>query len=179
MSILGPSSSTSTEENHEHKAISSLDLKDKTSDGVFQHFADNNSPMQKIEGQFEDFDIDNDHNIEYPASAEPYMWNLVCDQSASTSPTTEKDNGHLVCAGMKKWPPLTEEDITEISKEDGEQKEGREICVDQWHSKTRSLAGEDSFQTMVNNDSLLARHETESEQIEVRTLSSSSQLDKG
>ncbi|AWO95795.1 putative EH domain-binding protein 1-like protein 1 [Scophthalmus maximus] len=179
VSILGPSSSTSTEENHEHKAISSLDLKDKTSDGVFQHFADNNSPMQKIEGQFEDFDIDNDHNIEYPASAEPYMWNLVCDQSASTSPTTEKDNGHLVCAGMKKWPPLTEEDITEISKEDGEQKEGREICVDQWHSKTRSLAGEDSFQTMVNNDSLLARHETESEQIEVRTLSSSSQLDKG
>uniref|UniRef100_A0A3B4TJZ1 EH domain-binding protein 1-like protein 1 n=1 Tax=Seriola dumerili TaxID=41447 RepID=A0A3B4TJZ1_SERDU len=175
-SILGPSSSTLTEADHQPKAISYRELMDKRvspSDEFFLHFAYNATPIQKIEGQFEDSHTE--QNVEYPTSAEPYMWNLVGDRSASPSPTTDSDDGFLVCASMKKWPPLTEADITEISKEDSEQVEEQEACLDQRHTE-RSLKGQDSVQT---SESLLARHETETEQDKVRTLSSSSQLDKG
>nr|XP_019955746.1 PREDICTED: uncharacterized protein LOC109637663 isoform X7 [Paralichthys olivaceus] len=179
VSILGPSSSTVMEVNDQPKGNSFMDLKDKTdtpSDEFFLHVADNTTPLQKIEGQFED--IGNDQNIEYPESAEPYMWNLVCDQSASPSPTMDSDDWHLVCAGMKKWPPLTEADITEIS-EDGEQIDGREVSDDQWHIEERLLSGQDSVQTSEHIESLLPRYETPVEQDEVRTVLSSSQLDKG
>ncbi|XP_038586015.1 uncharacterized protein ehbp1l1a isoform X3 [Micropterus salmoides] len=174
-SILGPSSSPLAEVDHQPKVVSSVDLKDKTltpSDELFPHFTDNSSLMQQIEGQFE-------HNIEYPTSAEPYMVDLVGDQSASPSPTTDSDNGFLVCASMKKWPPLTEADINEISKEDSEIVEEQETALDQCHSKERSFTGQDSVQTSVYVEYLLARHQTETEQDEVRTVSSSSQLDKG
>ncbi|XP_023279561.1 uncharacterized protein LOC111667929 isoform X2 [Seriola lalandi dorsalis] len=178
-SILGPSSSTLTEADHQPKAISYRELMDKRvspSDEFFLHFAYNTTAIQKIEGQFEDSHTE--QNVEYPTSAEPYMWNLVGDRSASPSPTTDSDDGFLVCASMKKWPPLTEADITEISKEDSEQVEEQEACLDQRHTE-RSLKGQDSVQTSAYIESLLARHETEAEQDKVRTLSSSSQLDKG
>ncbi|XP_053271564.1 uncharacterized protein ehbp1l1a isoform X1 [Pleuronectes platessa] len=179
VSILGPSSSTVMEDNHQPKGNSFMDLKEKTetpSDEIVLHVADNTTPMQQIEGQFEE--IDNDSNIEYPTSAEPYMRNLVCDQSASPSPTTDSDDWHLVCAGMKKWPPLTEADITEIS-EDGEQIDGQGVTDDQWHTNERSLTGQDSVQTSEDIESVLPRHETPVEQDEVRTVLTSSQLDKG
>ncbi|XP_034425462.1 uncharacterized protein LOC117752291 [Hippoglossus hippoglossus] len=179
VSILGPSSSTVMEDKHQPKGNSFMDTKDKTdtpSDEFVLHVADNTTPIQQIEGQFEE--IDNDQNIKYPTSAEPYMRNLVCDQSVSPSPTTDSDDWHLVCAGMKKWPPLTEADITEIS-EDGEQIDGREVSDDQWYTKERSLTGQDSVQTSEDIESLLPRHETPVEQDEVRTVLSSSQLDKG
>ncbi|XP_071334287.1 uncharacterized protein ehbp1l1a isoform X9 [Trachinotus anak] len=176
-SILGPSSSTLTEVDHQPKAISYRDLMDKTpSDEFFLHFGDYTTPIQKIGGQFEDSRTK--QNVEYPTSAEPYMWNLLADRSASPSPTTDSDDGFLVCASMKKWPPLTAADITEISKEDSEQVEEQETSLDQWHTE-RSLTGQDSVQTSVYNESLLAGHRTETEQGEVRTVSSSSQLDKG
>lgn len=177
-SILGPSSSTLAEVEHQPKAASSMDLKDKTlipSDEF--HFTDNTTPIQKIGGQLED--IHNKHNIEYPTSAEPYMLDLVGDRSASPSPTTDNDDGFLVCASMKKWPPLTEADITEISKEDSEQIEEQEASLDQWHTKEKSLTGQDSVQTSVYIESVLARHQTETEQDEVRPVATSSQLDKG
>ena len=170
------------EDNHQPKGNSFMDLKDKTdetdtpSDEIVLHVADNTTPIQQIEGQFEE--IDNDQNIEYPTSAERYMRNLVCDQSASPSPTTDSDDWHLVCAGMKKWPPLTEADITEIS-EDGEQIDGQEVSDDQWRTEERSLTGQDSVQTSEDIESFLPRHETPVEQDEVRTVLSSSQLDKG
>ncbi|XP_037615260.1 uncharacterized protein ehbp1l1a isoform X4 [Sebastes umbrosus] len=172
-SILGPSSSTLAEVEHQPKAASSMDLKDKTptpSDEFSSDFVDNTIPIQTIEGQFEDNHTK--HNIEYPTSAEPYMLD-------SPSTTTDNDDGFLVCASMKKWPPLTEADITEISKEDSEQVEEQEASLDQWHTKERSLTGQDSGQTSVYIESLLARHQTEIEQDEVRTVSTSSQLDKG
>ncbi|XP_040887350.1 uncharacterized protein ehbp1l1a isoform X2 [Toxotes jaculatrix] len=178
VSMLGPSSNTLTEVDDQHKAISSVDLKDKTgtpSDETFLRFADNTTPIQKKDGLFED--TDTEHNIEYPTSAEPYMWNLVGDRSTSPSPTTNSDDGFLVCASMKKWPPLTEADITEISKEDGEQVEEQQAPLDQWLTKEGSCTGH--VQTSVYNESLLARCESEAEQDEVRTVSSSSQLDKG
>lgn len=179
-SILGPSSSTLAEVDHQPKAVSSVDLKDKTltpSDEFFPYFMDNTTPIQKIEGLFEDIHIK--HNIEYPTSAEPYMWDLVGDRSASPSPTTDSDNGFLVCASMKKWPPLTEADINEISKDDSEQVEEQEAALDQWHTKEISLTGQDSVQTSVYIESLLARHQTETERDEARKVSTSSQLDDG
>ncbi|XP_044041113.1 uncharacterized protein ehbp1l1a isoform X3 [Siniperca chuatsi] len=177
-SILGPSSSS--EVDHQPKAVYAMDLKDKTvtpSDEFFPYFMDNTSQIQKIEGQFENIHIK--HNIEYPTSAEPYMWDLVGDRSASPSPTTNSDNGFLVCASMKKWPPLTEADINEISKDEIEQVEEQEAALDQWHTKERSLTRQGSVQTLVYIESLLARHQTDTEQDEVRTVSTSSQLDKG
>ncbi|XP_034412580.1 uncharacterized protein ehbp1l1a isoform X8 [Cyclopterus lumpus] len=179
-SILGPSSSTLAEAEHQPMAASSMDLKDKTlapTDEFSTHFSGNTAIMQKIEGQSED--IYTKHNIEYPASAEPYMLDLEGDRSASPSPTTDNDDRFLVCASIKKWPPLTEADITEISKEaDSEQAEEQVAFLDQWHTKERSLTGQDSHCT-VYIESLLARQQTETEQDEVRTVSTSSQLDKG
>ncbi|XP_049425539.1 uncharacterized protein ehbp1l1a isoform X5 [Epinephelus fuscoguttatus] len=175
-SILGPSSSTLAEVEHQPKAVSSMDLNDKTltsSDDFSTHVADNTTPTQRIEGEFEDI---HKHNTEYPTSAEPYMRDLVGDRSASPSPTTDSDDGYLVCANMKKWPPLTEADITEISAEDGEQVEEQEASLDQQHTKEKLLTEQDSGQTAVCIESLLAR---ETEQDEVRTVSTSSQLDKG
>ncbi|XP_031733538.1 uncharacterized protein ehbp1l1a isoform X6 [Anarrhichthys ocellatus] len=179
VSILGPSSSTLAEVEHQPRAASSMDLKDKTltpSDEFSTHFAGNTTSIQKIEGQLED--IHTKHNIEYPESAEPYMLDLEGDRSASPSPTTDSDDRFLVCASIKKWPPLTESDITEISKEDSEQVEEQEAFLDQLHTKEISNTGQDSHCT-VYIESLLARQQTETEQDEVRTESTSSQLDKG
>ncbi|CAK6968618.1 uncharacterized protein ehbp1l1a isoform X9 [Scomber scombrus] len=181
-SILGPSGSTLAEADHQLKAVSAVHLKAKTvtpSDECFPH-ADEMSSIQKIvplEGQFED--IHSTHITEFPASAEPYMLNLVGDRSVSPSPTTDSDDGFLVCASMKKWPPLTEADITEISKEDGEGLEAQEALLDQLHTDERSLTGPDSVQKSEYTESLLMRQQTEGEQNEVRTVSTSSQLDKG
>ncbi|KAL7375270.1 hypothetical protein ABVT39_014511 [Epinephelus coioides] len=178
-SILGPSSSTLAEVEHQPKAVSSMDLNDKTltpSDDFSTHVADTTTPTQRIEGEFEDI---HKHNTEYPTSAEPYMRDLVGDRSASPSPTTDSDDGYLVCANMKKWPPLTEADITEISTEDDEQVEEQDASLDQQHTKEKLLTEQDSGQTAVCIESLLVRHQTETEQDEVRTVSTSSQLDKG
>ncbi|KAK5876194.1 hypothetical protein CesoFtcFv8_027189 [Champsocephalus esox] len=76
---------------------------------------------------------------------------------------------------MKKWPPLTEADISKISEEDGERVQ--EAFLD--HTKARSLTGHDSDQTPGVDESLLARHQTETEQDEVRTVSTPPQLDQG
>lgn len=174
VSILGPSSTTLTEVDHQPKA--SIDLKDKTvtpSDEFFLHFTDNTT---SIDGQFED--IHTEHDIGCQTSAEPHIWNLVDVRSGSPSPTTNSDDGFLVCASMKEWPPLTEADMTEMSNEDGEQVEEQEASLDQCHTKESSLTGQDSVQISVNTESLFERHETEAEHDEFRTVSSSSQLDK-
>lgn len=143
------------------------------SDEFFLHFGDNTTPMQKTEGQIEY--SHNEQPVEYPTSVEPYMWNLVDGRSVTPSPTTDSDDGFLVCASMKKWPPLTEADITEISKEEeGEQVEEQEATLDEWNKET-SRTGQDTAHT----ESLLARDETGAEQDEVRNVSSSLQLDKG
>ncbi|XP_035531308.1 uncharacterized protein LOC118338169 isoform X3 [Morone saxatilis] len=179
-SILGPSTSTLAEEDHQPKAVSSMDLKDKTQtplDECFSDFVDNSMLIQKIEGQFED--IHTKHSIEYLTSAEPYMWDLVGGRSASPSPAPDSDDGFLVCASMKKWPPLTEADITEISKDNSEQVKEQEVAFDKWHTKKRSFTGQDSIQTPLHVENVLAGHQTVTEQDEVRTVSTSSQLDKG
>ncbi|XP_037333981.2 uncharacterized protein ehbp1l1a isoform X3 [Pungitius pungitius] len=178
-SILGPSSSTLAEVEHQPRAGSSKDLKDKSltsSDEFSTHFAGSTTSIQKIEGQLED--IHTKDEIEYPASVEPYMLDLEGDRSASASPTTDNGDRFLVCASIRKWPPLTESDITEVSKENSEQVEEQEAFLEKCHAEEISLTGQDSHCT-VHVESLLARQQMETEKDEVRTDSTSSQLNKG
>ncbi|XP_008283394.1 uncharacterized protein ehbp1l1a isoform X2 [Stegastes partitus] len=145
-SILGPSSLALAEVDHQPKAVSSMDLNAKTvtpSDEFFPQFTDIPASIQKTDDKFEDI-----HTTlaEYSTSVEPYMQYLV-DDRGSPSPTTDSEEQFLVCASMKKWPPLTEADITEISKQDNKRQD--------------------------------SEVETEVEQDEVRTVLTSSLLDKG
>lgn len=179
-SILGPSRTILAEVDHQPKAVSFMDLKDKTltpSDEFFPHFVENTGTTQKLEGQSEE--VSTEH-VEYESvsSAEPYMWDLVGDQTVSLAPATDSDGGLLDCTSMKKWPPLTEADITEISNENGEEVEGRETTSEQWDKKESLLTGQDCVETSVNTESLLARHQTKTEG-EIKTFPASSQLDKG
>lgn len=172
-SILGPSSTILADVDHQPKAVSFMDLKDKTltpSDEFFPHFVENAGTTQKLEGQSEDVSTE---PVEYESvsSAEPYMLDLVGDQRDS-------DGGLLDCTSMKKWPPLTETDIAEISNENGEEVEGREATSEQWHKKESLLTGQDCVETSVNTESWLARHPTKTEG-EIKTFPTSSQLDKG
>ncbi|XP_029382767.1 uncharacterized protein LOC115059247 isoform X11 [Echeneis naucrates] len=160
-SILGPPSSTLTQVNHQPEAISYRDLMDKEG---------SEDSIQTIESQFED-----NHNVEYPASAEPYMWHLN-DQAAtaSPSPTAESNDGFLVCASMKKWPPLTEADISEISKEDTEQVED---SLEQCHTESAPI-GQGAAQASVDIEEFVVKPKTEADN-DARTVLSSSQLEKG
>lgn len=174
-SILGPSNSALVKVDHQPRpieAVTSMDLKDKSvthSDEFVSHFTDNIAPIQKIKGHFEDNKTK--HSTEYPSSAEPFMSNLVGDH-VSPSKTTNSDED-FVCASIKKWPPLTEADFTEISKEDGDKVEEQEVSLDQCHTKERTLTGQDS----VYIECLLTKQQTEAEQDEVKTVLSSLQLD--
>ncbi|XP_035810133.2 uncharacterized protein ehbp1l1a isoform X4 [Amphiprion ocellaris] len=165
-SILGPSSLALAEVDHQPKAVSSMGLNDKTvtpSDEFFPEFTDTSTALQKTTGKFEDIQTT---LVKYPTSVEPYMRDLVDDRS-SPLPATNNDEGFSVCASMKKWPPLTEADITEISKQENKQVEEHEASLGQWCQKDRLLKGQDS------------EVETEVEQGEVRTVLTSSGLDKG
>ncbi|XP_069564180.1 uncharacterized protein ehbp1l1a isoform X7 [Brachyistius frenatus] len=175
-SILGPSSSALGEVDHRPNAVSSMGLTDKTktpSDESYPHFMDSAAPEQKAEVKSEDIETQN--RLQYPTFVEPYMWNLVDDQSVFPSATTEDVDGLLSCASMKKWPPLTEADISDISKEDDKQVDEQETSFDQRDAKERWLTGQDSVETSV----YVERHQTEVEQDEVRAVLSSPQLDKG
>ncbi|XP_028284692.1 uncharacterized protein ehbp1l1a isoform X2 [Parambassis ranga] len=179
-SILGPSSSALAKAEHQPKTVFCVDPKDEAmtpSDSIFPPLSDSTSPIQKIEDTFED--IRSKNRIEYPTSVEPYMWDLVDDQSSNPvadSPVSDIDDGYLVCQSMKKWPPLTEADITDISKE--EQVEGEEASLGQSHTEERLLTEQDSLPTSARADGVIARHQTEVDQDEVRMVSSS-QLDSG
>ncbi|XP_068611715.1 uncharacterized protein [Brachionichthys hirsutus] len=80
---------------------------------------------------------------------------------------------------MKKWPPLTEADITEISKQDGERVAEQTPPLDQRNTKEEPLTGPDAAQTTVSSDGLLTRHQPETETDGVRTVATSLVLDKG
>lgn len=180
-SILGTSSSVLAEAEHQPKAVFCVDPKDEAmtlSDNMFPLLSDSPSPIQKIEDTFKN--IRSQHRIEYPTSVEPYMWDLVADQSSTPvvdSPVSDIDDGYLVCPSMKKWPPLTEADITDISKE--EQVEEEEASLGQSHTEERLLIEQDFLPTSAHTDGVIARHQTEVDQDEVRKVLSFSQLDSG
>ncbi|KAM3589921.1 uncharacterized protein V6R79_000033 [Siganus canaliculatus] len=172
-SILGPYNSTLAETDHHPEAVSSMDLKDNSpspSDETLPHCAGGTTLTEKIEHEVDDTDRKDPNNSYYPTNVEPYMWDLV--DRRSESPTAESDEGFLVCTSMKKWPPLTDVDIAEISKDDGEQGEEEEAALDQ------TITGKSSVQKAEHTESLLAGNQIETGLDEV-TVSTSSKLDKG
>lgn len=96
------------------------------------------------------------HGIELPKSAEPYMWDLAEERSVSASPASESDDGssgvQLGSSAMKKWPPLTEADIDEISKAQLEGADKEQISFDSWGSKDRLFTGQRLVQTSVEGE---------------------------
>lgn len=126
--------------------------------------------MEDIEGQVEDIDID------YPPSSEPYLEKWVSDRSRSPSLTSCSDDEHLVCSSMKKWPPLTESDIDDISNASEEQIIEPEDAHDQYLEKEGRLSGENIVQTSLLAEGLLEICKTEEEDSEIKTVTPSSQL---
>lgn len=159
-SILGPSGSILADADLQPKA--DVDVKDKN---VTASTVDIATPLQKDE------DIHSKQTTEYPPSAEPYMWNLEGQRTETPSPATDSDDGFLICASMKKWPPLTAADITEITKDVGEEVTAR----DRWSTDE----GLDGGQGSGPNESLSAKHQPEAGQNQASTESRSSKQDKG
>lgn len=173
-SILGPSTSMIAKADTQPTAVSSPDLKDEAetpSDEFLPSCTDDTFLKEETETQFEDT-----HVAGYPASAEPYMLDLVSDRSASPSPPPNNDEGIMVCANMKKWPPLTEADISEISKDDGERVEEQEADVEM---KEDLFKEQESVWESGDAENVLAELQTEAEQGEVQTITVPLQLDEG
>ncbi|KAF7645298.1 hypothetical protein LDENG_00207000 [Lucifuga dentata] len=181
-SILGPSGSTLAEGDNQSKTVSSsVDLEEKThSDGFSLPSLHNITEKIDPSGELHFEGVHAEYSTEYPTTAEPYMWDVTDHQSASPSPASDSDDEIVVGMSiMKKWPPLTEADITEISKEDLEFVEKEEASVDQCCEKKRLLAAWDSAEDSGHGEGLLASHWTEAEQEEARIVSSSAYLDTG
>lgn len=159
-SILGPSGSILADMDLQPKA--DVDLKDKN---LTASTVDITTPSQKVEV------IHSKQTTEYPPSAEPYMWNLEGRRTETPSPATDSDDGFLICANMKKWPPLTAADITEITKDMGEEV----TTLHQWST----VEGLDGGQGSGHNESLSAKHQPEAGQNQASTESRSSKQDKG
>ncbi|XP_073668102.1 uncharacterized protein ehbp1l1a isoform X4 [Paramisgurnus dabryanus] len=82
--------------------------------------------------------------------AEPYMWRLVSGRSESSLSSTENESCSLeeedFCL-MRKWPPLTEADLNEMTKEEQEDnmrvdslvQEGTGVAQEQDFKKTNSV----------------------------------------
>lgn len=157
-SILGPSGSIVSKVDHQH--MDSMDSKDSTltpSDEFPSHLVDNTAGEQEQASQCgKSF---TKHFIEYPMSAEPYMQDFVDGGTQSPSPASDS-NRFLVCASIKKCPPVTETDITEISKISDEELSDKGATLGQCPEKERSLTGQDSGQTAVNIKNVLVRHQT-------------------
>ncbi|KAM4537543.1 uncharacterized protein ehbp1l1a isoform 2-T2 [Odontesthes bonariensis] len=172
-SILGPSSSALAEVDH-----SSVDVKDSTmtlSDEYSPHFTGRTTPIHKVEGKFKDIHIK--PKIDYPASVEPYMWDLVDDHSVSQLPNTETDNRFLVCSSINKLLPI-EAYVRGISKNDAQMGE-QEYSLDQQLTKKRLLTEQDLVETSLHFKTLPARHKAEVQQNDVRMMLSSPQQGKG
>lgn len=159
-SILGPSGSILADVDLQPKT--DVDVTDKT---LTVLNVDITTPLQKIE------DIQSKRSTEYPPSAEPYMWNLEGRRTETPSPATDSDDGFLICASMKKWPPLTAADITEITKDNGEEL----TTLDRWSTDEVLDGGQDSG----HNESLSAKHQPEEGQNQTSIESWSSKQDKG
>ncbi|KAJ3585330.1 hypothetical protein NHX12_014051 [Muraenolepis orangiensis] len=161
-SILAPSSCGAAEAVQPKGSSSSVDPESKDStlpcEGFSLLSADNIALIEKanLEGLSES-ESESKHGVELQKSAEPYAWDLAEDRSASASPTSESDDGSLVVVGssraMKKWPPLTEAEIDEISKTQLEGAESKErIPFHSWDSKDRLFTEQGLGQTSVEGE---------------------------
>lgn len=161
-SILGPSSSGVAEAVQPKGALSSVDPESNDStipyDGFPPLSPDNIALIETANSEgLSESESKSKHGFELQKCAEPYMWDLAEDRSASASPTSESDDGssgvRVGSSAMKKWPPLTEADIDEISKAQLEGAEKEQISFDSWGSKDRLFTGQRWVQTSVEGES--------------------------
>ncbi|XP_061620459.1 uncharacterized protein ehbp1l1a isoform X3 [Phyllopteryx taeniolatus] len=150
-SILGPSSSAVSENEVQLKADSALPPREQTviSSREDLPYREEIGKVIPLAEQFEDN-------------------RLGEDQVVLPSPPSDGDDGFLVCVSMKKWPPLTAADITELSMD--VQHEKQEVLCDQCHTSEQNSAN-----TSVCIDSLSVSHQN-AKQNEVET---SSKFDPG
>ncbi|XP_053715012.1 uncharacterized protein ehbp1l1a isoform X3 [Synchiropus splendidus] len=123
-SILGPSSSPLAEVDSHAEAVSeekSVHSVEKDLSGSLN----GPSPAEEISPVDDHFEkVSEKKESESPSDIEPYMRDLVDNGEVLSS--SDGDTGHLVHTSMKKWPPLTEADLSEISKDDNEKVEDSE-----------------------------------------------------
>lgn len=153
-SMLGPSGSV----------LAEVDLQACKDKSLTLSKMDAAPPPPKVE------DLQRKHTAEYPPSAEPYMWDLK-GRTETPSPATDSDDGFLICASMKKWPPLTAADISEITKDTGEE----EATPERWSPEEGLGGGQDPGLA----GSTSATEQPEAGQSQGRAESSSSVQDKG
>lgn len=159
-SILAPSSSGVAEAVQPKGASSSVDLESNDStipyDGFPPLSLDNIALIEKANREgLSESESESKHGIEFLKSAEPYMWDLAEDRSASASPTSGSDDessGVDGSSAMKKWPPLTEADIDEISKAQLEGAEKQRVSFDSWDSKDRLSTEQGLVQTSAKGE---------------------------
>ncbi|XP_077355183.1 uncharacterized protein ehbp1l1a isoform X2 [Festucalex cinctus] len=129
-SILGPSGSSVSENDLQVKVDSALPPTDQT---VISSCEDVSYSVDNVvvSEQFE-----NNH--------------LEEAQEVPPSPPSDSDDGFTVCVSMKKWPPLTAADITEMSMEVGH--EEQEALLEQSHTSDQDMS--------LFIDSLSVRHQS-------------------
>lgn len=97
-------------------------------------------------------------------------------------PKAAQGDGFPVCANMKKWPPLTTEDLNEISKENfvkTDKKRASKEQIDEDANDASLVIGPNSVWSLATSESWLVQQLTEAELDDVRTVSSFTELDTG
>ena len=183
-SMLGPTASTPAEDIPKFLS-SSVDPEDIVIPSVSSVAPQDDAALAQTiapvdESHFE-YSVHTKYVTEVPQSAEPYMFNLADERSSSPSPT-DSENGFVGVAGpniMRKWPPLTEADITEISKDELRGAQEERSSIDSWQLEERTSPEKDSVQTSGSAEVLFAGEQAETGQDEIRTVITSMFLDKG
>ncbi|XP_059933088.1 uncharacterized protein LOC132475793 isoform X1 [Gadus macrocephalus] len=153
-SILGPSGSGAAEAVRPKSVSSSLapESNDWTIPfGGFPPLSQDNIALIETANHEGLSESESKPGIEPPMSAEPYMWDLAGeDRSASVSSEGSDGSPEVVgSTAMKKWPPLTEADIDEISKAQLEGAEKEQVSFDPWGSKDRLVPKQRLDQSLV------------------------------
>ncbi|XP_032438222.1 uncharacterized protein ehbp1l1a isoform X2 [Xiphophorus hellerii] len=176
-SILGPSSSAVADVDPP-LAVPSVYLEEKMltpsvpSAECWPRFTDSRTPPQKTDDNSEDIHT----KQEYPISVEPYMWNLVDDQSVSSLPSTGIEDT-LFDSSMNRFP-LAEEDNKGV-RESSEGTDEHELPLNQEHSKETFLTDQNSAQTSKYMESLLARDQAYVEEDGLKIMMFSPHSEKG
>ena len=92
--------------------------------------------------------------IKPPMSAEPYMWDLAGEERSASASSEGSDGSPDVVgsSAMKKWPPLTEADIDEISKAQLEGVAKEQVSFDPWGGKDGLVPKQGSVQSSVEGE---------------------------
>ena len=160
-SILAPSGSGAAEAVRPQGASSSPDPESKNSTIPFDGFPplspDDIALIETANHEgLSESETESKRGKEPPMSAEPYMWDLAGeDRSASASSEGSDGSPEVVgSSAMKKWPPLTEADIDEISKAQLEGAEKEQVSFDPWGSKDRLVPKQGLVQSSVEGETL-------------------------